>query len=70
MSCGWCGYICVKRAGCRTDSDWGCSRVNGSTGAPHPIPGWGTSPSAIFLLRPWAVVVRATVVGVAGRCRN
>ncbi len=30
----------------------------------------GTSPSATFLLRPWAVVVRATVVGVAGRCRN
>ena len=30
----------------------------------------GTSPSATFLLRPWAVVVRATVVGVAGRRRN
>ena len=30
----------------------------------------GTSPGATFLLRPWAVVVRATVVGVAGRWRN
>ena len=30
----------------------------------------GTSPSATFLLRPSAVVVRATVVGVAGRRRN
>ena len=35
---------------------------------PHPL--LGTSPSATFLLRPWAVVVRATVVGVAGWCRN
>ncbi len=36
--------------------------------APHP---WlGTSPSATFFLRPSAVVVRATVVGVAGQCRN
>ena len=34
MSCGWCGYICVKRAGCRTDSDCGFSRVIGCTGAP------------------------------------
>ena len=36
MSCGWCGYICVKRAGCRTDSDCGFSRVIGCTGAPPP----------------------------------
>ena len=34
MSCGWCGYICVKRAGCRTDSDCGFLRVIGCTGAP------------------------------------
>ena len=33
-------------------------------------PRLGTSPSATFLLRPWAVVVRATAVGVAGRWRN
>ena len=37
---------------------------------PRTPPLAGTSPSATFLLRPWAVVVRATVVGVAGRCRN
>ena len=34
-----------------------------------PSPGLGTSPSAKCLLRPSAVVVRATVVGVAGWCR-
>ena len=34
-----------------------------------PSPGLGTSPSAKCLLRPSAVIVRATVVGVAGRCR-
>ena len=40
----------------------------GHHACPHP---WlGTSPSATFLLGPWAVVVRATVVGVAGRSRN
>ena len=37
---------------------------------PPPHPWLGTSPSPTFLFRPWAVVVRATVVGVAGRRRN
>ncbi len=37
---------------------------------PPPHPWLGTSPSATFLLGPWAVVVRATVGGVAGRSRN
>ena len=37
---------------------------------PPPAPWLGTSPSPTFLLRPWVVVVRATVVGVAGRRRN
>ena len=36
---------------------------------PTPLPWLGTSPSPTSLLRPSAVVVRATVVGVAGRCR-
>ncbi len=31
---------------------------------------WGQAPALHFSLRPWAVVVRATVVGVAGRRRN
>ena len=35
-----------------------------------PRPQRGTSPSATSLFRPSAVVVRATVVGVAGRCRG
>ncbi len=35
-----------------------------------PLPWLGTSPSATSLLRPSAVVVRATVVGAAGRCPN
>ena len=34
---------------------------------PPPHPWLGTSPSPTFLFRPGAVVVRATVVGVAGR---
>ena len=37
---------------------------------PTPLPWLGTSPSPTSFLRPSAVVVRATVVGVAGRCRN
>ena len=37
---------------------------------PQPLPLLGTSPSATSLLRPSVVVVRATVVGVAGRYRN
>ena len=37
---------------------------------PPPLPWLGTSPSPTSLLRPSAVVVRATVVGVASRCRN
>ena len=37
---------------------------------PPTHPWLGTSPSATFPFRPWAVVVRATVVGVAGRRRN
>ena len=35
-----------------------------------PRPQRGTSPRATSLFRPSAVVVRATVVGVAGRCRG
>ena len=38
--------------------------------ATHATPGWGQAPALHSFLRPWAVVVRATVVGVAGRCRN
>ena len=52
MSCGWCGYICVKRAGCRTDSDCGFSRVIGCTGAPHTTPGWGQAPALHFSCDP------------------
>ncbi len=52
MSCGRCGYICVKRAGCRTDSDCGFSRVIGCTGAPHPTPGWGQAPALHFSCDP------------------
>ncbi len=38
---------------------------------PPPRPLAGDKPQPyISLLRPWAVVVRATVVGVAGRRRN
>ena len=52
MSCGWCGYICVKRAGCRTDSDCGFSRFIGCTGAPPPTPGWGQAPALYFSCDP------------------
>ncbi len=38
--------------------------------ATHPAPSWGQAPALHFLLRPSAVVVRATVVSVAGRRRN
>ncbi len=52
MSCGWCGYICVKRAGCRIDADGGCSCVIGCNGAPHPTPGWGQAPALHFSFDP------------------
>ena len=43
----------------------------GATQAGWPACHWlGTSPSGTFLLRPSAVVVWATVVGVACGCRN
>ena len=61
---GWRRHTKVRELGALVDGRVRCRLCH----APHPE--LGTSPSATFLLRPWAVVVRATVVGVAGRRRK
>ena len=58
-------------AGTPRYENWMHWLIDGFSGrlCPTPLPWLGTSPSPTSLLRPSAVIVRATVVGVAGRCR-
>ena len=62
---GWCRHTKVLKLGALVDR-----RVQVSSGPPAPHLAGDKPQRYISLLRPWAVVVRATVVRVAGRRRN
>ena len=69
---GWCRRPVPAGTGTPRYDNWMHWLIEGFSGrlCPTPLPWLGTSPSPTSFLRPSAVVVRATVVGVAGRCRN